>query len=70
MYLQAGQPETIVREWRSLLGTLGQRVSVRWREERYHGLAETVDDLGNLKLRLDDGRLVTLTAGDVTLDTN
>ena len=70
LYLQAGQPETIVREWRSLLGTLGQRVSVRWREERYHGLAETVDDLGNLKLRLDDGRLVTLTAGDVTLDTN
>jgi biotin-(acetyl-CoA carboxylase) ligase len=31
------------------------------------GLAEGVDNLGNLLLRLDDGRLVTLTAGDVTL---
>jgi BirA family biotin operon repressor/biotin-[acetyl-CoA-carboxylase] ligase len=31
------------------------------------GLAEGVDGLGNLLLRLDDGRLLTLTAGDVTL---
>ena len=29
--------------------------------------SESVDDLGNLQLRLDDGRLITLTTGDVTL---
>jgi hypothetical protein len=26
-----------------------------------------VDEVGNLLLRLDDGQLITLTAGDVTL---
>ena len=31
------------------------------------GVAEGTDDLGNLLLRQDDGTLLTLTAGDVTL---
>ncbi len=35
--------------------------------ESYAGLAEGVDEAGNLLLRLDGGRLITLTAGDVTL---
>jgi BirA family biotin operon repressor/biotin-[acetyl-CoA-carboxylase] ligase len=36
--------------------------------QSYVGLAEDIDDLGNLKVRLDDGRLVTVTSGDVTVD--
>jgi len=31
------------------------------------GQAEQVDEMGNLLLRLDDGTLVTMTAGDVSL---
>ena len=67
LYLQVVQGESPMPEWRSLLETLGQRVEVRWGQESYIGLAEGVDDLGNLQLRLDEGRLITLTAGDVSL---
>jgi biotin-(acetyl-CoA carboxylase) ligase len=42
-------------------------VQAHWRRDSCVGLAEDVDELGNLQLRLEDGRLVTLSAGDVTL---
>ena len=49
------------------LETLGQQVHARGNRDSYTGLAEGVDELGNLQLRLEDGRMVTLTAGDVSL---
>ena len=58
-----------VPEWTRLVDTIGQRVTVTWRDESLPGLAEGVDDTGNLLLRTDDGQLVTLTAGDVSLGT-
>jgi BirA family biotin operon repressor/biotin-[acetyl-CoA-carboxylase] ligase len=67
LYLQMIQGESPLPEWRTLVETLGQRVQARWGEDYYHGLAEGLDELGNLQLRLDDGQLITLTAGDVTL---
>ena len=67
LYLQTGRGNPPLEEWRGLLETLGQRVRVDWREESWVGLVEDVDSTGSLLLRLDDGRLVTLTAGDVTL---
>ena len=67
LYLQANSGKAPLDEWRGLLQTLGRRVTVSWREESWVGQAEGVDDTGNLLLRLDDGRLVTMTVGDVTL---
>jgi BirA family transcriptional regulator, biotin operon repressor / biotin---[acetyl-CoA-carboxylase] ligase len=67
LYLQLRGGQTPLAEWQGLLDTLGQRVRVSWQDESYIGLAEGVDSTGNLQLRLDNGRLVTLTAGDVTL---
>ena len=68
LYLQASQGKSSpLAEWTALLDTLGQRVEARWGDEVYVGLAEGVDNSGNLQIRLDDGRRVTLTAGDVTL---
>ena len=67
LYFQVTQGRSPLPEWRTLLETLGQRVRVGWGGNFHTGLAEDVDELGNLQLRLDDGRLVTLTAGDVTL---
>ena len=68
LYLQASQGKSSpLAEWTALLDTLGQRVEARWGDEVYVGLAESVDNSGNLQIRLDDGRRVTLTAGDVTL---
>ena len=67
LYLQATAGKAPLDEWRGLLQTLGRRVTVSWREESWVGQAEGVDGTGNLLLRLDDGRLVTMTVGDVTL---
>ena len=58
--------ERVLEEWRGLLETLGRRVEIRWQDEVYAGYAEDVDDTGNLKLRLEDGTLVTIPAGEVT----
>ncbi len=67
---EGGFPEARVRvameEWRGLLETLGKRVVVRWHDEVYTGYAEGVDEIGNLLLRLEDGTLATLPAGEVT----
>ena len=67
LYLQLGQGQTPLTEWAGLMDTLGQRVQVSGRGETLIGVAEGLDDVGNLRLRLDDGRTVTVTAGDVTL---
>ena len=58
--------EAVREEWRGLLETLGRQVEIRWQDEVYAGYAEDVDDAGNLKLRLRDGTLITLPAGEVT----
>ena len=53
--------------WRGRLSTLGQHVRVQSGAETYEGLAEDVAPDGELLLRLTDGRVLTLPAGDVTL---
>ena len=70
LYLKLCQGQTPLEPWRAMLETLGQRVQVTWRNDTYSGLAEGIDPLGNLQLRLEDGRLLTMTAGDVTLRTD
>jgi BirA family biotin operon repressor/biotin-[acetyl-CoA-carboxylase] ligase len=67
LYHQAAQGGSPLEEWRSLIDTIGKRVTVSWRDDTWEGLAEDVDNSGNLLLRLDDGGLVAMTAGDVTL---
>ena len=67
LYIQLKDGNGPWDEWRGLLDTLGHRVQVTWQAESFVGLAEDVDELGNLMLRLDDNQLLTLTAGDVTL---
>ncbi|MEE8442578.1 MAG: biotin--[acetyl-CoA-carboxylase] ligase [Dehalococcoidia bacterium] len=54
-------------EWQTLLETLGREIQVRWGEQVEEGVAEAVDGEGNLLLRRPDGTLVTLAAGEVTL---
>ena len=67
LYINLRRGVSPLPEWRGLLETTGRRVEATSGNDRYKGLAEGVDDTGNLLLRLDDGRLITLTAGDVTL---
>ena len=67
LYIRLGRGESPIAEWRGLLDTTGRRVTAMSGNDAYIGVAEGVDDTGNLLLRLDDGTVVTLTAGDVTL---
>ncbi len=67
LYLALGQGRSPIEEWQGLLETTGQRLAATWGNDTFHGVAEGTDELGNLLLRQDDGSLLTLTAGDVTL---
>lgn len=65
LHLQAGwSPRD---EWREHLATLGQPVRAGTREEVVEGWAEDVDQDGALLVRTDDGVLLRVVAGDVTL---
>ena len=63
--LRAG--ESPYREWAVRLATLGQPVEVSTPAGVLAGVAESVDEDGALLLRLPDGGLRVLVAGDVTL---
>ncbi len=67
VYIAPGREDAVREEWASMLDTLGQRVSVTWGDAVYQGVAEGVDDEGGLLLRLADGALLSLSAGEVTL---
>ena len=61
-------------EWKSRLETLGHKVVVRFKSgvgdengNELRGVAEDVDELGRLLLRQEDGHLVAVSAGDVSL---
>jgi BirA family biotin operon repressor/biotin-[acetyl-CoA-carboxylase] ligase len=59
--------EYICEAWRDKLVTLGKRVCVTSGDSRLEGVAESVDRSGALRLRLADGRLTRIVAGDVSL---
>ena len=67
LYLTLCKGESPIEEWQELLETIGKRLEATWGDDTYYGVAEGTDELGNLLLRQDDGSLLTLTAGDVTL---
>lgn len=54
-------------EWEAFNVTLGNRVAVSGLGETIEGLAQGIDNEGRLILKLDNGSLRVVTAGDVTL---
>jgi BirA family biotin operon repressor/biotin-[acetyl-CoA-carboxylase] ligase len=67
LYLDIRRGRSPVPEWRRWLDTLGRRVTIAHHSTADTGLAEDIDEHGNLLLRTDAGELLTLTAGDITL---
>lgn len=63
--LRLGRREELLATWRDRLETIGRRVQVRLAHTTLEGLAEGVDPSGALLLRDADGRLHSVTAGDV-----
>jgi BirA family biotin operon repressor/biotin-[acetyl-CoA-carboxylase] ligase len=66
-YLRLRQGHSPHKEWAGRLVNLGQPVSVSGSGPAIEGMAEGVDPDGALLVRLDDGSLETIVAGDVTL---
>ena len=67
LYINLNRDESPLQEWRQMLETTGRRVTATSGPNVHSGIATGVDDTGNLLLKLDDGRHITLTSGDVTL---
>ncbi len=65
-YARARAGESLTSHWAATLETLGRRVELRWRDQVLEGLAESVDDQGNLILLQADGSRVSVVAGEVT----
>ena len=57
----------VLGEWEELNVTIGRRVSVGGPREALEGLAQGIDHEGRLIVKLDDGSLRQVAAGDVTI---
>lgn len=66
-YAQVRAGISLTSEWASRLDTLGKVVQIRWQDHLMEGTAETVDERGDLVLRKPDGSMVSVVAGEVTL---
>ncbi|MBN1376361.1 MAG: biotin--[acetyl-CoA-carboxylase] ligase [Dehalococcoidia bacterium] len=65
LYDLKSKPDLILDEWRKHMGTLGQRVTVTTGGHILEGSAESINATGNLVLRMDNGSLREVIAGDV-----
>ena len=63
-----GSPEgeSLTKQWAESLETIGKHVQLRWRDSTIEGIAESVDDSGNLVVLQCDGSRVRAVAGEVT----
>ncbi len=65
-YGRVAKGESLTEAWAGTLDTLGKQVQLRWRDSVIEGLAESVDDSGNLVVLQSDGSRVSAVAGEVT----
>ena len=69
LYAQVRRGDSLTPQWAAALETLGRRVRLDWQGRAIEGRAESVDERGNLVLRLPDGTTFTAVAGEVTSQT-
>ncbi len=67
IYSRTGEPARIIDEWSRNMVTIGRRVSADFYGNRIDGAAEGVNQKGNLVVRLADGSIKEIVAGDVTI---
>lgn len=67
LYLASMESSAVYEEWRGRLVTLGKKIRVTSGDSTREGVAESVEPDGTLLLRLPDGNLDRVLAGDVTL---
>jgi BirA family biotin operon repressor/biotin-[acetyl-CoA-carboxylase] ligase len=62
-----GNKRALINEWLRLNCTIGNRVSVRNQDKIITGIADNINDRGELIVRLSSGEIKTFSAGDVTI---
>jgi BirA family biotin operon repressor/biotin-[acetyl-CoA-carboxylase] ligase len=67
LYLALPEGDSVFREWRERLVTLGKEVEIISGQTAHKGIAESVASDGSLLLRQPDGKLIKVVAGDVSL---
>jgi BirA family biotin operon repressor/biotin-[acetyl-CoA-carboxylase] ligase len=67
LYLSLPEGDSVFREWRDRLVTLGKEVELISGQTSYQGVAESVASDGSLFLRQPNGKLIKVVAGDVSL---
>jgi BirA family biotin operon repressor/biotin-[acetyl-CoA-carboxylase] ligase len=67
LHERSGQSNEVHDWWRARLDTIGKQVQVTFRGEVFAGTAKDVDGEGNLLLAREGGELLTLEAGEVSL---
>lgn len=67
LYLAVQGGGSVYEEWRNRLVTLGRKVSVKWGNAVYEGIAESVASDGSLLLRQLNGSLTKIVAGEASL---
>jgi BirA family biotin operon repressor/biotin-[acetyl-CoA-carboxylase] ligase len=67
LYLALPEGDSVFREWRDRLVTLGKEVELISGQTTHQGIAESVASDGSLFLRQPDGKLIKVVAGDVSL---
>ena len=66
LYGRVARGESLLGPWAESLETIGKHVELRWRDSTIEGLAESVDERGNLVVLQRDGSRVHAVAGEVT----
>jgi len=70
IYTAARQGILPYEEWRDNMLILGRKVTISSEDDIYSGIAESVAPDGSLSLRLSDGSLINIVAGDASLVIN
>ncbi|KUK70708.1 MAG: BirA, biotin-(Acetyl-CoA-carboxylase) ligase [Methanomicrobiales archaeon 53_19] len=65
--LERNEFEALIREWKSLSCTLGQRVEIRTLKKTFEGEAIDLDEQGALIIRKDNGKIERIIAGNCYL---
>lgn len=62
--LEAGEFDSVIREWKSLSCTLERRVRINTLKSSFEGEAIDIDEFGALLVRKDSGKIERVIAGD------
>ena len=62
-----GDKQTLINEWIRLNCTTGKEVSVQSQNSIIRGVAESVNDNGELRIRLESGKIETIHSGELKI---